>query len=161
MTRGEAKLANQAWEALFRAQVGLARSFSADDIWDELSANEYDVLYTLSQSGGGLRIGDINRRMLLTQAGLSRLVARLEDRGFVTRCADPRDRRAARITLTPLGAEVRKRVGRRHARAVTEAMTRVLGRDDLAELRDLCHRITAAIQPDLSDSPRTGQELSR
>jgi hypothetical protein len=45
MSKEDVRLANQSWEALFQAQTALARSFTADDIWDEVSPNENDVLY--------------------------------------------------------------------------------------------------------------------
>lgn len=158
MRSNEAVLANQAWEALFRAQVALARSFTADDIWDELSTTEYDVLYTLSKTSDGLRISELNRQLLLTQTGVSRLVARLEDRRLLERRSDPDDRRAARIRLTPLGAEAQKTVGRRHARAVTDAMTRALGHEQLEQLRGLCHRITAVTEATLYNDAETERD---
>ena len=43
--------------------------------------------------------------MLLTQPGMSRLVARLEARGLVQRVDDPDDARACRIRLTPAGVD--------------------------------------------------------
>ncbi|MDN5545350.1 MAG: MarR family transcriptional regulator, partial [Rhodococcus sp. (in: high G+C Gram-positive bacteria)] len=42
------ELATDAWEALFRAQVSVMRRLSADDVWDQVSMREYDVLFTLS-----------------------------------------------------------------------------------------------------------------
>ena len=152
MRSEDARLANQSWEALFQAQVALARRFTADDIWGELSVTEYDVLYTLSKAGHGLRMADINRRLLLTQTGVSRLIARLEDRGLLERLPNPEDRRAARIVLTPQGAEAQKTVGRRHARSVADAMTGALNRAQLEQLRDLCRQIATMIEPDAPEN---------
>lgn len=149
------RLANQSWEALFQAQTALARSFTADDIWDEVSPNEYDVLYTLSKAEGGLRLCDINRRVLITQAGMSKLIGRLEDRGFVERSTNPTDKRAALIVLTQRGTDAQKRVGRAHAHAVTKAMTRTLSTTQLEQLRDLCRQITAVVNPGLLNNIET------
>ncbi|MER5838554.1 hypothetical protein ABT116_49885, partial [Streptomyces sp. NPDC002130] len=42
------ELATDAWEALFRAQVSVLRRLAADDVWDQVTMREYDVLFTLS-----------------------------------------------------------------------------------------------------------------
>lgn len=125
------RLANVAWEAMFRAQATLAREFERDGEWGDLMGREYGVLYALSTAPDGLRIIDLCEDALLTQAGVSRLVARLERRGLVERSDDPHDGRASRISLTPEGLEVQKRVGRAHARHVAKAMTRALNPEQL------------------------------
>jgi DNA-binding MarR family transcriptional regulator len=147
MSRAETRLANESWEALFRAQVVLFRSFAADDVWAQVSQTEYDVLYALSKAGTGLSMVEINRDILMTQGGISRLVARLEQRGLVERCADPADARAALISLTPEGVRVQQSVGRVHAAAVTAAMTRALTSEQMVQLRDIGRQIVAVIDP--------------
>jgi len=81
-------MANDAWEALFRAQATVHRELLAADVWDDCSPNEYGVLYALSKAPDGLRISELGNDALLTQAGLSRLVARLVGTGLVERVAD-------------------------------------------------------------------------
>jgi DNA-binding MarR family transcriptional regulator len=140
-TRGTTKLANQAWEALFRAQSTIVQELAARDAWEELVPREYGVLYALSSAPEGLRITELGEDVLLTQPGMSRLVARLEARGLVHRVDDPDDARASRISLTPSGVAAQRRVGRAHARHVAEAMTRNLDRRELEQLLDLCRRL--------------------
>nr|WP_246314228.1 MarR family winged helix-turn-helix transcriptional regulator [Kineococcus aurantiacus] len=146
-------MANEAWEALFRAQAVLARRFRDDDIWDEVSPSEYDVLHTLARhedghpgvpgSGeAGATMVEINQEVLLTQGGISRLVARLVERGLLERRPDRHDRRAARVLLTARGRAVLRTVGRRHARAVSAAMTGALSPDQLRQLRHLTRQLT-------------------
>jgi DNA-binding MarR family transcriptional regulator len=131
------RLANVAWETMFRAQATLAREFEYQGDWGELLPREYGVLYALSTAPDGLRITELVDDALLTQAGVSRLVARLEKRGLVQRADDPHDARACRIQLTAEGRQVQRGAGRAHARHVTTAMTRALSREQLAVLRDL------------------------
>ncbi len=78
---GAGQRANDAWEALLSAHAALMKQFAAEDIWAELSMREYDVLYTLSKCHGPVRIGELNRHVLLSQPALSRLVHRLADSG--------------------------------------------------------------------------------
>ena len=66
---------------------------TAAEVWDELSPHEYGVLYALSKAPQGLRITDLSRDVLLTQPGLSRLIAGLETRGLVERVEHPGDGR--------------------------------------------------------------------
>jgi len=86
-------LANDAWEALLTAHASLMKQFAAQDIWEDISVREYDVLYTLSKCDEPLRLGELNRHVLLSQPALSRLVDRLADRGLIHRTADPSDGR--------------------------------------------------------------------
>src|SRR3954451_12515577 len=95
-----ARIANEAWEALFRAQATVGGELTAADVWNELSPHEYGVLYALSTAPRGLRITELRSDVLLTQPGISRLIARLEAMGLVERVEDPDDGRAFRIRLT-------------------------------------------------------------
>jgi DNA-binding MarR family transcriptional regulator len=140
-TRSTTKLANQAWEALFRAQSTIIQELAARDAWEDLVPREYGVLYALSSAPGGLRITELGEDVLLTQPGMSRLVARLEARGLVQRVPDPEDARACLIRLTDAGLTTQRRIGRAHARHVAEAMTRNLEREELERLLDLSRRL--------------------
>jgi DNA-binding MarR family transcriptional regulator len=146
MPSDHARLTNQSWESLLRAQVAVARRLSSDDIWKELSTREYDVLYTLSKSSEGLRLLDLSDRIMLTQTGITRLVARLEERCLVTRTPDPDDARAVRLTLTPEGRDVQRRVGTAHARSVTCVMEQALAPEELQQLQALCDKLTASVR---------------
>lgn len=150
MSSRDVRLANEAWEALFRAQATLSLAFERDGDWGDLLPREYGVLYALSAAPDGLRMSDMCDDVLLTQAGISRLVARLEKRGLVERTSDPDDARAFRIRMTAVGTDVQRRVGRAHARQVADAMTRALDADQLRMLRDLTTALVAAA----GDDPR-------
>ncbi|MFF3380680.1 MarR family winged helix-turn-helix transcriptional regulator [Streptomyces sp. NPDC002680] len=141
---GATRLANEAWDAMFRAQATLAREFQCVDDWGDVTPREYGVLYALAGASDGLRITDLIDDALLTQAGVSRLVARLEQRGLIQRRPDPGDARAYRLFLTADGHEVQRRLGRAHARHVTAAMTRALTPEQLHTLRGLMRALVAA-----------------
>ena len=142
MAASRTRIANEAWEALFRAQATVHRELMTAAVWDRLSPSEYDVLYALSKAPDGLRITELLRDMLLTQGGVSRLVARLEERGLVERVADPADGRASRIRLTAAGVDAQRRVGLRHGRHVAQLMTSTFSVEQLNQLRALCETLT-------------------
>jgi len=140
------RMANDAWEALFRAQATVIRELQAADVWEPISPSEYGALYALAKAPDGLRINDLGADALLTQTGLSRLVARLEADGLVERVADPLDGRASRIRLTQEGADAQRRVGLRHGRHVAQIMTRAFSSEQLEQLRALSETLTESVR---------------
>ncbi len=142
------RLANEAWETLFRAQATLAREFEVRGDWGDVLPREYGVLYALVDADDGRRITELCDDVLLTQAGMSRLVARLEARGLIRRDEDPADARASRIRLTPAGTETQRAVGRAHAKHITAAMTRALDPGELETLRTLSSKLLAGARRD-------------
>jgi DNA-binding MarR family transcriptional regulator len=141
MAESNTRLANEAWEALFRAQATIANELTESEVWAQLVPREYGVLLALSRAPEGLRLTELGEDVLLSQPGMSRLIARLETRGLVRRFGDPDDARACRIRLTDAGAELQRRVGLAHGRQVARSMTRSLSREQLLQLRELCSRL--------------------
>ncbi len=138
---GKGVLANDAWEALLSAHAVLMKQFAAEDIWEEVSMREYDVLYTLSKCPGPQRMSELNRHVLLSQPALSRLVDRLADRGLVRREADPADGRGVRLSLTDAGRALQRQIGRWHARDVATAMIKELSPAELRQLQAICLKL--------------------
>jgi DNA-binding MarR family transcriptional regulator len=136
-----ARAASDAWEALLTAHAVLMKRFAAEDIWENVSLREYDVLYTLSKCPEPVRQGELHRHVLLSQPALSRMVDRLVARGLVERRADLADGRGVRLSLTPAGRHWQRRIGGRHALGVTRAMTAALDADELSQLERLCRKL--------------------
>jgi DNA-binding MarR family transcriptional regulator len=134
-------LANQAWEALLSAHAVLVKELAAQGIWRDISMREYDVLYTLSKCREPLRLGELNRHVLLSQPALSRLVERLVERGLIARCADPADGRGVRLFLTEEGRDSQRDLGLRHARDVARAMQTRLSGEELGALQAICSKL--------------------
>ncbi|NYI41011.1 MarR family winged helix-turn-helix transcriptional regulator [Demequina lutea] len=147
------KEANEAWESLLGAYSTLMKRFEAESMWCEVSLHEYDVLYTLSKCPAPQRLGELGRHVLLSQPGLSRLVERLVERGLVAKGPDPADARAALLSLTGEGREVQRRVGRAHARSVTDAMSSRLTPTQMSTLAGLASLLASTKMP----APTEGQ----
>jgi DNA-binding MarR family transcriptional regulator len=143
--RATTREAAEAWESLLRTQVALMRRFQADDIWEELSMREYDVLFTLSTCpDGGTRLRDLNEYVLVSQPSLSRMAERLEQRGLVQRVPAPDDARGTIVRLTPEGARLQKKIGRQHVRTISAYVGGALGADELATLKGLLDKLRGA-----------------
>jgi DNA-binding MarR family transcriptional regulator len=140
------RIANDAWEALFRAQATVAQELTAADVWDRLSPSEYGVLYALSKAPDGLRITELSGDALLTQGGISRLVARLEASGLLERVSDPADGRASRVRLTEAGVSAQRHVGLRHGQHVAQIMTHTFSVEQLRQLQELCETLIATTE---------------
>jgi DNA-binding MarR family transcriptional regulator len=136
--------ANDAWEALLAARAALVRALAARDIWEDITMTEYDVLYTLSKCPLPVSLTELNRHVLLSQPALSRMVDRLAGRGLVARETDPRDRRGVQLSLTPAGAGLQQRIGRRHARDVARALHAALTVDEIRQLEAISRKLAAA-----------------
>jgi DNA-binding MarR family transcriptional regulator len=132
---------NDAWEALLSAHAVLMKRFAAEDIFKDISMREYDVLYTLSKCREPLRISELNRRVLLSQPALSRLVDRLAERGLIERGPDPADGRGVRLSLTGAGRARQRQIGRRHARGVARAVTAALNPAEVRQLETICLKL--------------------
>jgi DNA-binding MarR family transcriptional regulator len=63
----------------------------------------FDLLAALQRAPGGLTLGEVSRRMMVSNGNVTGLAARLEAEGLVERRAVPGDRRAQLLRLTPRG----------------------------------------------------------
>ena len=89
---------------------------------------------------------ELARRQRVEPPSMCRMIDRLERNGLVARAADPHDRRATRIRLTPTGREVAER----GAAVVADIDTRVLGdlsADERRLLTDLLARLIDRLPP--------------
>jgi DNA-binding MarR family transcriptional regulator len=134
----------RAWAALSAAHVlisglltdALARSCG-------LAINEFEILLRLDRAADGLRLGELSPAVPLTQPALSRAVARLADRGWLSRAGAPEDGRGVLIVLTPAGREVLGRAIPVHARTIREALLDRLSPAEHDVLTEALSRVVA------------------
>jgi len=92
-----------------------------DDV--ELSVSEYGVLDLLSrQQDYHLRMGQLATTMAMSHAAITRLVTRLEDRGLLTRCLCPDDRRGIYSEVTSDGFALLQRARPTHDATLSTAL---------------------------------------
>lgn len=72
---------------------------------DEVSASQLSALSTLDRRGP-TTLGELSATERVKPPTMTRVVASLEEMGLVTRTADPRDRRVARVAVTDAGREL-------------------------------------------------------
>jgi DNA-binding MarR family transcriptional regulator len=106
-----------------------------------LSATQYNVLRILRGAGEqGLCCREVGERMIARDPDITRLVDRLERRGFLTRNRDSKDRRVITVRITPSGQKVLKDLDE----PMAEHNRKLLSHMDKGDLRKLSELLEAA-----------------
>ena len=115
----------------------------------ETTLPRFDLLAQLDgaecEGGADLTMTALSRRMMVTNANVTALVARLESEGLVRRRASPGDRRAQVVRLTPAGRRALAAMTPEHARWV-DAMFGGLTREERDALHALVGRLKASVE---------------
>lgn len=103
-------------------------------------------LHTLMWTGhdGPLTMGELSRRVGITEKTITGVVDRLADAGHLQRERDTDDRRVVRVRLTATGEATFARIDHR----LTEHLTGLLGRLDPADRTDLFRLLEKLLAPD-------------
>jgi DNA-binding MarR family transcriptional regulator len=105
----------------------------------------YDVLLHVFNAGdSGIRMTDLAREVVLTKAGLTSLIDRLEKRSLVQRSTDPADRRSFRIILTAEGTRVFRDAARIHVAGIHQRVGAQLSDEEARLVAEVFERIKAA-----------------
>jgi DNA-binding MarR family transcriptional regulator len=114
----------RAWAALTAAHTRIAGQLSSALARAcDLSINDFEILLRLDHAPApGLRLSELNAAIPLTQPSLSRAVARLAQRGWLSRAGAADDRRGVLITITPAGKDVLRSAVPVHAQTIRESL---------------------------------------
>ena len=145
MKKEPSKAVITAWTRLVRAHAG-----ALGIVEDALKAAGlpalawYDVLLELDRAGAeGLRPFELERRLLLPQYGLSRLIDRIAAKGYLERLPCDADGRGHVIAITRAGREIRRRMWPVYAAALDAAIASRLSEADAATLGTLLGKLGA------------------
>ena len=116
---------------------GLHRGF-------ETTLPRFDVLAQLQRAGKPLSMGDLSRRLMVTNGNITGLVDRLAREGLVERRRAAGDRRVQMVELTGAGAALFARMAADNRRWVTGMMDR-LAREEKEALFALLGRLKSAV----------------
>ncbi len=113
-----------------------------------LSVSAYEVLMFLTDAPERrMRMADIADRVLLSRSGCTRLIDRLVEQGYVTRCAADSDGRGLYAQLTDAGVEKAKAARRTHRDGIREFYLHHITTTDQMVLGDIWTRLLAATHP--------------
>jgi DNA-binding MarR family transcriptional regulator len=143
-----------AWRAFLQAHASVVGALETElEAERDLPLPWYDVLVSLSDAGGRLRMQDLAERVLFSRSGLTRLVDRMAGAGLVTRerCED--DRRGTFAVLTPTGSARLREAAGVHLRGIHDHFTKHLSDADVRAL-------TAALDKVLRGETGSGLDAS-
>lgn len=116
------------WVVLARAYQAIERRAAAHAAEHDLTLAEFGVLEALLHRGP-LLLGEVQRKLLISSAGITYVVDRLEQRGLVERRPCPTDRRARYAALTRKGKALIERVFPDHQRRMERALAGLSSRE--------------------------------
>jgi DNA-binding MarR family transcriptional regulator len=132
------------------ARLGQHLARRQEEVFGELGLNrgEVGVLSALRLAGPPYRLTPtrLGRGLLLSSAGITSRLDRLERRGLVVRLPDPDDRRGVLIELTTSGAELVDSAVRANSESEARLLT-TFGPEDLAEFERLLRRLAVTLEP--------------
>jgi DNA-binding MarR family transcriptional regulator len=133
----------RAWQTLRMAHDRVAERLTAELEGEcNLALNEFDVLlYLRTRARDEVRLNLLLDAVTLSQPALSRLVARLEERGLIARSKNDEDGRAVVVHLTPSGETLTNCAIEVHARVVHETLTSKFTEGEQAALLKTLSRV--------------------
>ncbi|QCP87685.1 MarR family transcriptional regulator [Cereibacter sphaeroides] len=134
---------NRAWFNLLRVQRSLmpkvARRLKSEGVEDVVW---YEILLELERAEpSGLAMAEIERRLLVAQYALSRHVARIEARGWISRRRSPGQGRGQILSLTPTGRGMHDRIWQIYREAIHEELGARLSHEEGYALAALLIRL--------------------
>jgi len=136
----------RAWQALLHAHHQVVSQLDAE-LREEhgLTFGAYDVLLRLARAPGhSLRMTELAERVMLSPSGLTRMVDRLVEAGFVERDRFDGDARVTMARLTDRGRRLLRRAARTHLRGIREHFT---GHLSHVQLRNAASALEAIAGP--------------
>jgi DNA-binding MarR family transcriptional regulator len=132
----------RAWVRILAVQK---RALAAirEDLEHEITLPRFDLLANLVREDGQT-LASLSRTMLVTAGNLTGLVDRAARDGLLERRADPNDRRAWRVHLTPKGQRAFRDAERRHAARVAKLFAG-LTPEEIAALTRLLDKLRATL----------------
>ncbi|HUK95063.1 MAG TPA: MarR family transcriptional regulator [Gaiellaceae bacterium] len=133
----------EAFVGLLRAHASVTRRFNADLVADHgLTLNAYEVLLRLSRAPDRrMRRVDLSEEILLTPSGITRLLAGLEQSGYVERASCASDARVTYAQLTDDGLAKLREASEAHVADVRGLFAERYSQGELQTLRDLLERL--------------------
>ncbi|GLW65441.1 MarR family transcriptional regulator [Actinomadura rubrobrunea] len=111
-----------------------------------LSVNEFCALHHLADPAGRhIRMQELAGKLVLSQSATTRLVARLEKRGLITRVLSEEDRRGVCAAATEAGRRLYGEAIPTHNKALDEALREAAELPELAPLVDALEKLNVMI----------------
>lgn len=130
---------------LFQVMRQVPRLNFREPVIEGLTASEKGLLLMLAMNAAdskvALKATDLSNLLQITPAGVTHLLNPLEQKGFIERVPDPKDRRIVRIRITASGARAAESVGSEAQRQLGGLVEHLGEKDSRALIRLLSKAI--------------------
>lgn len=124
---------------LTRATESLMTRLSRCGTLGELTMTQFGVMEALYHLGP-LCQGEISSKLLKSGGNITLVIDNLEKQGWVERVRDTEDRRLVRVSLTPTGTALIRRIMPEHVAAITAEMGALTVKEQ-EQLGELCRKL--------------------
>lgn len=133
-----------AWRGMLQAHAHVTRQLDAQmHAKHGLSLSAYEVLMFLADAPEQrMRMSEIAERVLLSRSGCTRLVDRLVEQGYITRCASTTDGRGLYARLTDAGNDKLHAARTTHHHGIRKYFLQHLTTTDQIALGDIWTRFS-------------------
>jgi DNA-binding MarR family transcriptional regulator len=147
------------WKQFLRAHRRLLGALGAELEQERgLPIGWYEVLLQLENAPDRrLRMGDLADAVLRSRSGLTRVVDRMVDAGFVCREPSPSDGRVLYAGLTPEGRATLRRAAPTHLRGIDEHFASVLTDEEVKVMGRALRRVIDALEETPGEAPLNGR----
>lgn len=102
----------------------------------DVTLPRFDLMAQLDKTPGGMTLGELSQRMMVSAGNVTGLAERLESLGMLERRASPNDRRAQIVSLTSEGRRAFRAMARTHENWIAEIFSD-LSADEIETLMKL------------------------
>jgi DNA-binding MarR family transcriptional regulator len=111
----------------------------------DVTLPRFDLMAQLEKVPDGMTLGELSRRMMVSNGNITGLVERLAEQGLVERLPHPADRRAAFVRLTARGRSSFADMAGQHADWIAELFAGLSG-PDVRQLMALLGRMKKSVR---------------
>ncbi|QMV42363.1 MarR family winged helix-turn-helix transcriptional regulator [Cohnella cholangitidis] len=143
-----------AWRYFIKSHAKIIESIEQDLAEQKrVPLTTYDVLIALFESPERkLRLGDLNKKVILSKSGLTRMLDRLEKEGLLQREKSAEDRRGAYAILTAAGESELRRAWPVYAKGIKKYFALPVSEEDRQTLRKILETLYFAQDNERSDN---------
>jgi DNA-binding MarR family transcriptional regulator len=122
----------------------------------DVTLPRFDLMAQLDKAPGGMTLGELSQRMMVSAGNVTGLAERLESLGLLERRPAPNDRRAQIVSLTPEGRRTFRAMARTHENWIAEIFADLTPSDIEALMRLLAKTKASARKATARDTTREG-----
>jgi DNA-binding MarR family transcriptional regulator len=131
------------WRSFLEAHASITRTLADElDAERDLPLHWYDVLLTLHEAGGRLRMQELAGRLVVNKSSLTRVIDRMAEAGYVDREPCLEDGRGQFAVLTREGRDTLRRAAPTHLRGVQQHFAQYLTDSDVVALQRVFSKLS-------------------